>query len=71
MKKYILNWRVWVVLVQTCVALCLLFAEPVHDGSTIDFIMRLVMTKAAGILLFVGVISEVDLWKKYFPFLEK
>ena len=71
MKKYILNWRVWVVAITACVALCLLFAEPIHTGSNFDFLCRLIISKAGGVLLFVAVMAEVDLWKKYFPFLNK
>lgn len=70
MKKMLTNWRFWLILVQTCFALILVGAEPISDGSTTMLLVRLVISKVAGILLFVGVIAEWDLWKGHFSCLE-
>lgn len=69
MKKLICNWRLWLIVVQTCVALCMIMDEPTNEGNVWLFLFRLISVKAGGILLFAGIMAELSLWKKYFPFL--
>ena len=69
MKKLLTNWRLWLIVVQTCVALCMIMDEPTNEGNVWLFLFRLISVKAGGILLFTGIMAELSLWKKYFPFL--
>ena len=71
MKKFLLNWRFWLVVVTVCMTLVLLMAEPVNDGNTTWFIIRLVATKAAAILLGIGAVCEMELWHDWFPWINK
>lgn len=71
MKNFILNWRFWIVVVTVCMTLVFLMAEPVDDGNTTWFIIRLVAEKAAGILLGIAAYAEMELWHDYFPWINK
>lgn len=69
MKKYLTDWRVWLMFIQVCAVLVLIMAEPDENGAFCTFFLALCASKFIGVLLAVGVFFELKLWRNRYAWI--